>query len=191
MVVSTVAVHDTVSRDGQPLEDTLDWYAQDRDGNVWYFGEDTKQFDCAHVDTTGSFEAGVNGALPGIVMPGHPHIGDKYRQEFAKGLAEDIGEVLSVSGTEKTPLTGPAVDLLVTKDADLLEPTGPAENKYYARCGARSHRADEWSSRARRGREHPEVLGRQDAHSCSTGQGSGESAVKWVALVNPVLDGRR
>ena len=73
MGVDTVVVHDTVTLDGKPFEDTLDWYAQDRDGNVWYFGEATKEFkDDGTVDTTGSYVSGVNGALPGIVMPGHP-----------------------------------------------------------------------------------------------------------------------
>ena len=133
MGVDTVVAHDTVSIDNEPVEDTLDWYAQDRDGNVWYFGEATEEFKAGAVDTAGSFEGGVNGALPGIIMPAHPRVGDQYRQEFAKGIAEDAGEVLSLSGSETTPLTGSAKDLLVTKDSDLLDPTGPGENKYYAR----------------------------------------------------------
>jgi hypothetical protein len=133
MGVNTVVVHDTVTANGTMSEDTFDWYAQDRDGNVWYFGEDTKKFDSGVADTTGSFQAGINGALPGIVMPAHPHIGDRYRQEYAHGVAEDIGEVVSLTGADTTPLTGPANDMLVTKDSDLLDPAGPAENKYYAR----------------------------------------------------------
>jgi len=133
MGVDTVVVHDTVTVDNEPLEDTFDWYAQDRDGNVWYLGEATKEFKDGTADTAGSFEAGVNGALPGIIMPAHPQVGDQYRQEYAKGVAEDAGEVLSLTGAETTPLTGPAKDLLITKDSDLLDPTGPGENKYYAR----------------------------------------------------------
>jgi hypothetical protein len=133
MGVATVVVHDTVSLNGETTEDTFDWYAQDRDGSVWYFGEDTKAFKDGTVDTTGSFEAGVNGALPGIIMPAHPHVGDEYRQEYAKGVAEDTGAVVSLTGSKTTPLTGQANDLLVTKDADLLDPTSPPENKYYAR----------------------------------------------------------
>lgn len=133
MGVNTVVVHDTVTVNGTTSEDTFDWYAQDRDGNVWYFGEDTKKFDGGGVDTTGSFQAGINGALPGIAMPAHPQIGDQYRQEYAHGVAEDSGEVLSLTGADTTPLTGPTHDLLVTKDTDLLDPSGPAENKYYAR----------------------------------------------------------
>jgi hypothetical protein len=133
MGIDTVVVHDTVNIDNEPVEDTLDWYAQDRDGNVWYFGEATKEIKDGAVNTAGSFEGGVNGALPGIVMPAHPRVGDQYRQEFAKGVAEDAGEVLSLTGSETTPLTGPVTDLLVTKDSDLLDRTGPGENKYYAR----------------------------------------------------------
>ena len=132
MGVDTVVVHDTVTLDGKPSEDTFDWYAQDRDGNVWYFGEDTKDFNDGKVDTGGSFEAGVHGAFPGIAMPAHPQVGDKYRQEFSKGVAEDTGEVLSLNGSETTPLTGPKDNLLVIADADLLDPTAPAEHKYYA-----------------------------------------------------------
>lgn len=133
MGVKTVVVHDTVSIDTKMVEDTLDWYAQDREGNVWYFGEATKKLEDGTAVTTGSFEGGVNGALPGIVMPGHPQVGDQYRQEYAKGVAEDTGEVLGLTGSETTPLTGPLSDLLVTKDTDLRDPTAPAENKYYAR----------------------------------------------------------
>ena len=106
--MDTVVVHDTVTLDGKPSEDTFDWYAQDRDGNVWYFGEATKEFADGTVGHEGILRGGVNGALPGIVMPGHPQVGDQYRQEYAKGIAEDTGEVLSLTGTETTPLTGPA-----------------------------------------------------------------------------------
>jgi hypothetical protein len=70
MGVNTVVVHDTVTIDNEPFEDTLDWYAQDREGNVWYFGEATKEFKDGEIDTAGSFEGGVDGALPGIIMPG-------------------------------------------------------------------------------------------------------------------------
>jgi hypothetical protein len=133
MGIATVVVHDTVSLNGTTTEDTFDWYAQDRDGSVWYFGEATKKLENGTADTAGSFEAGVNGALPGIVMPAHPRVGDQYRQEYAKGVAEDTGAVVSVTGSETTPLTGLANDLLVTEDADLLDPTAATENKYYAR----------------------------------------------------------
>jgi hypothetical protein len=133
MGVDTAVVHDFLTLNGKLIEDTLDWYAQDRDGNVWYFGEATKEFAEGAADTKGSFEGGVGGALPGILMPGHPVVGDQYRQEYAKGVAEDTGEVLSLTGSETTPLTGPVQNLLITKDFDLLDPGAPAENKYYAR----------------------------------------------------------
>jgi hypothetical protein len=132
MGIDTVVVHDTVTLNGKPSEDTFDWYAQDREGNVWYFGEDTKDFSGGKVDTGGSFEAGVNGAFAGIVMPAHPQVGDKYRQEFSKGVAEDTGEVLGLNSSETTPLTGPKDNLLVIADGDLLDPTAPPEHKYYA-----------------------------------------------------------
>jgi hypothetical protein len=65
--------------------------------------------------------------------PGHPQVGDHYRQEYAKGVAEDTGEVLDLAGSETTPLTGPVKNLLITKDSNLLDPTAPGENKYFAR----------------------------------------------------------
>lgn len=133
MGVDTVVVHDFLTLNGKLTEDTFDWYAQDRDGNVWYFGEATKEFAEGAVSTKGSFESGVDGALPGIIMPGRPQIGDQFRQEFSKAVAEDTGEVLSLTGSQTTPLTGPVNDLLVTKDTDLLDPAAPTENKYYAR----------------------------------------------------------
>ena len=134
MDVKTVVVHDTVSVNDKQVEDTLDWYAQDSDGNVWYFGEATKAIgEDGSVDTAGSFEGGVNGALPGIIMPSHPQVGDQYRQEYAKGVAEDTGEVVSLTGSETTPLTGTIGDMVVTKDADQLDPTAAPENKFYAR----------------------------------------------------------
>lgn len=131
MGVRTVVVHDTVTTNGTTSEDTYDWFAQDRDGNVWYFGEDSKEFKDGAVDTGGSFEAGVDGALPGIVMLASPRVGDKYRQEYARGVAEDAGEIMSLQGNESTQLTGLAGDLLVIKDSDRLEPDAPAETKYY------------------------------------------------------------
>ncbi len=71
--VTCIVVHDTATSNGQLVEDTFDWYAQDKDGNVWYFGEDTKQYENGQVvSTEGSWEAGVNNAKPGIVMEGQP-----------------------------------------------------------------------------------------------------------------------
>ena len=126
-----VEVHDTVRLDGQVIEDTLDWYAQHRDGTVWYFGEDTKEYEDGKATTTeGSWEAGVNGAMPGIVMPANPTVGERYRQEFYRGHAEDIGEVLSLTDTAGVP-TGSYTGVVKTKDTTPLEPK-VLEHKYYA-----------------------------------------------------------
>ena len=104
MGVSTVVVRDTVTIDGELVEDTFDWFAQDRDGNVWYFGEDVKDYeDGKLVSTAGSWEAGVDGALPGIVMPAEPAVGDAYRQEYLAGEAEDMAEVLATDETAHDP----------------------------------------------------------------------------------------
>jgi len=132
MAVATRVVHDVVLVDGKPEEETFDWYAQDTEGNVWYFGEATKALGGPTVDTSGSFEAGRDGALPGIVMPGHPMVGDHYRQEYYQGEAEDTGKILSLTGNESTPFTGPRSALLVTEDINPLDPAAAVENKYYA-----------------------------------------------------------
>lgn len=97
MGIETTVVHDRVYLDGELIEDTLDWYAQDKDGTVWYFGEDTKEIeDGTVVSTEGSWEAGVDGAQPGIVMPASPEVGATYRQEYYAGVAEDMGEVVAL-----------------------------------------------------------------------------------------------
>ena len=91
-------VRDTVRSEGQLVEDTFDWYAQDSAGNVWYMGEDTAEFENGKIVTrAGSFEAGAGGALPGILLPAEPQVGQKYRQEYLKGEAEDNGEVLGTN----------------------------------------------------------------------------------------------
>lgn len=132
MGVNTITVHDIVTLNGKPSEDTLDWYAQDRNGNVWYFGEATKKTDGGTGSTKGSFEAGVNGALPGIIMQGHPKVGDAYRQEYYKGVAEDRAEVLSTTESA-TVRAGSFQDLVMTKDYNPLDPTAAIEHKYFAR----------------------------------------------------------
>jgi hypothetical protein len=133
MGVETRVVHDVVEVDGRPEEETFDWYAQDDEGNVWYFGEDTRAVGGPTVDTSGSFEAGKDGALPGIIMPGNPVVGDQYRQEYYKGEAEDIGKVLNLTGTETAPAGGTRTDLLVTEDINPLDPAAAVENKYFAK----------------------------------------------------------
>ena len=133
MGVETRVVHDVVEVDGEVEEETFDWYAQDVDGNVWYFGEDTRAVGGPTVDTSGSFTAGVDGALPGIIMPGNPVPGDQYRQEYYRGEAEDTGKVLSLTGTESASYGGARSDLLVTEDVNPLDPAAAIENKYFAR----------------------------------------------------------
>jgi hypothetical protein len=120
--VTARVVRDTVTLDGEIVEDTFDWYAQDSEGNVWYLGEDTAEFEDGEISSTsGSFEAGVDGALPGIVMPANPAPGMKYRQEYYQGEAEDNGEVLSVNEMADVPF-GHYDDLVLTKDTIALEP---------------------------------------------------------------------
>lgn len=129
--VPCVEVRDTVRVDGALKEDTLDWFAQDRTGAVWYFGEDTKEYDHGKVSTEGSWVAGEHGAQPGIVMPAQPRPGDRYRQEYYRGHAEDMAEVLSISERAKVP-TGSYAGMVMTKESTPLEP-GALERKYYAR----------------------------------------------------------
>jgi hypothetical protein len=132
MGVSTVVVKDQAFAGSKLIEDTVDWYAQDRAGNVWYFGEATVSYeDDPAGDHAGSWEAGVDGALPGVVMLGDPRGGDVYRQEFYAGQAEDLALVRYAGGTIKVP-AGQYKDLLVTEEWTPLEPD-VIELKYYAR----------------------------------------------------------
>lgn len=104
MGVKCVVVHDVVMLAGVVLEDTYDWYAQDKAGAVWYFGETTKEFKPGgRVVTTGSWEGGVKGAQPGIIMPANPRPGAPYKQEFYAGEAEDMGQVVAVGETVTVP----------------------------------------------------------------------------------------
>jgi len=129
--ISAVVVRDTVKLGGKLIEDTFDWYAQDLDGNVWYLGEDTKEYENGKVaNTKGSWEAGVNGALPGIAMPANPTVAHAYRQEYYAGEAEDLAEVVRLGATETVPF-GKLDALVVTKEWTPLEP-GNVEEKYYA-----------------------------------------------------------
>jgi hypothetical protein len=129
--IDAVVVHDVVTQDGELVEDTYDWYAQDTSGNVWYLGEATKEFENGEVTTTaGSWEAGVDGAQPGIIVPADPRIGLAYRQEYYAGEAEDQGEILSVDERAEVPF-GSFGDLLMTKDTTPLDPE-ILEHKFYA-----------------------------------------------------------
>jgi hypothetical protein len=125
-------VRDTVTLDNQIIEDTLDWYAQDQDGTVWYLGENTAEFEAGNIATReGSFEAGVDGAQAGVIMPASPEVGMAYRQEYYQGEAEDNGEVLALDESAEVP-AGSYGDLVKIADTTPLEPD-VLEHKYYAR----------------------------------------------------------
>ena len=129
--VTCIVVKDTVLVNGELAEATLDWYAQDKEGNVWYFGEDSKEYSSGVViGTGGSWEAGVNNAKPGIVMKANPIIGEVYRQEYLKGEAEDMADVLAYNVSANVTY-GSFADCLKTKEWTPLE-SGVVENKYYA-----------------------------------------------------------
>lgn len=131
--VRTTVVHDVVEVNGRPKEETNDFYAQDRHGNVWYFGEATKTLDSQGntVSTEGSFQAGVNGDRAGILIPGHPKVGQVARQEFSKGQAEDHFKVLDVNAEVSVPFVS-SRHALRTREWTPLEPE-ILDNKYYVR----------------------------------------------------------
>jgi hypothetical protein len=125
-------VHDVVTEKGVPVEVTDDYYAQDRAGNIWYLGESTTEYENGRpVSTEGSFEAGVDGAQAGIIMPAKPRPGMRYRQEYYAGHAEDKGEIVSLRAQAEVPF-GHFRNVLMTKDTNPLEPK-VLEFKFYAR----------------------------------------------------------
>lgn len=129
--VTARVVRDTVTEDGEIVEDTLDWYAQDADGNVWYLGEDTAEFEGGKVTShAGAWEAGVDGALAGVIMPAEPRDGQSYRQEYLAGEAEDGGEVLATGMQAEAP-AGHYDDVVITADTTGIEPD-VLELKFYA-----------------------------------------------------------
>jgi len=129
--VNCVVVRDTVTLDEELIEDTFDWFAQDAEGNVWYFGELSMEFEDGElVGLEGSWEAGEDGAKPGIVMWANPVVGEVYRQEFFLAEAEDMGEVLSLDQTVTVPY-GRFENCVMTKDFTPIEPD-VEENKFYA-----------------------------------------------------------
>ncbi len=129
--ITCIVVSDRVWVDDELVEETSDLYAQDKDGNVWYFGEDSKEYeDGAVISTEGSWKAGVDDAKPGIIMKANPQVGDSYRQEYYEDEAEDMGEVLSLSESVTVPY-GSYQKCLKTKDWTPLE-SDVIEHKYYA-----------------------------------------------------------
>jgi hypothetical protein len=129
--VEARVVRDVVTEDGEPVEVTDDWYAQDSEGSIWYLGEDTAEYENGKVVTrAGSFEAGADGAQPGIIMPAKPEVGMQYRQEYYAGEAEDEGEILSLNQQVAVPV-GRFTETLMTRDTNPLEPK-VNELKFYA-----------------------------------------------------------
>ncbi len=134
--VTVRVVRDRAYVGGDLVEDTRDFYAQDRRGNVWYFGENTKTLENGTVTSTkGSWLAGVNRAMPGIVMEADPQVGDRYAQENAPGVAEDRAKVLSLDAHATVPY-GSLDGLLKTKDFSPLEPSVVEHKKYLRGVGS-------------------------------------------------------
>lgn len=130
--VAATVVRDVVrDADGALVERTHDWFAQDVDGNVWYLGEETTAHDGPRPSTQGSWEAGVDGARAGLVMPAVPRVGDGFEQEHLAGVAEDRARVLGIDATVAGP-AGSWTGVLHTEDTNPLEP-GLVEHKFYAR----------------------------------------------------------
>jgi hypothetical protein len=125
--ISVVEVRDQESDGGTPVEDTRDWFAQDVSGNVWYMGEFTTQLPAGTHD--GSWTAGVDGAQPGLIMEASPQVGDTYCQENAPGVAQDVGQVVSLTASRTVP-AGSFTNVVQTKDFSLIEPH--SEYKFYA-----------------------------------------------------------
>lgn len=129
--ITATVITDQVFVGGELVEDTVDWYATDNFGNVWYLGEETAEYENGEVVTTaGSWEAGVDDAEPGIIMLADPQIGDAYRQEFYAGEAEDVAEIYALDQTVTVP-AGSYEGVLVTEDWSLLDPD-VRERKWYA-----------------------------------------------------------
>lgn len=130
--VATTVVHDQVFVQGRLVEDTEDWFAQDAGGNVWYFGEDTKELDNGRVvSTQGSWQAGVDRARAGIFMPAQPTVGQVFKQEDAKNVAEDCTKIVDLHASVTTRFVS-SNEALKTEEFSLLEP-GVLDNKYYVR----------------------------------------------------------
>jgi hypothetical protein len=129
--ITARVVTDVATHDGNLLEKTADWYAQDDRGNVWYVGEDTAAYlRNGKVDTSGSWEAGVHDAEPGLIMEADPQIPDAYRQEFLSGQAEDTAWIVDRGGSVTVP-AGTFKNALTSLEATRVEP-GAYDEKVYA-----------------------------------------------------------
>jgi hypothetical protein len=131
--VRCTEVSDRLFLAGRLDERTTDWYAQDRSGTVWYFGERTAELDARGrvTSTEGSWRSGVDGARTGVFMPAHPRVGASFRQEDYRGHAEDRFRVLSLDAPVSTPATG-ARRALLTREWTPLEPD-VVDHKLYVR----------------------------------------------------------
>jgi hypothetical protein len=129
--ITARVVTDVATHDAKLLEKTADWYAQDTEGNVWYLGEDTAAYlPSGKVDTSGSWEAGVHDAEPGLIMEADPQIPNAYRQEFLTGQAEDTAWIVDRGGSVTVP-AGTFKNVLTSLEATRLEP-GAYDEKVYA-----------------------------------------------------------
>jgi hypothetical protein len=124
-------VHDVVREHGKPVEVTDDWYAQDKHGNVWYFGEDTIEYVNGRPRDNGSWEAGVDGNMPGVALPARPSVGLTYREEYSNGVAEDQSRVLVLDEQAEVP-AGHYRPVLMTEDFSPIE-RRVSELKFYAK----------------------------------------------------------
>ena len=130
--VQVTVVRDRVFVRGKLAEDTFDWYGQDARGNVWYFGEDTKEFEDGRVVTTqGSWQAGRRGARAGIFMPAAPKVGRTLKQEDARNVAEDCSRIVDRNAVVRTPFMS-SRRALETEEFSLLE-RGVLDHKFYVR----------------------------------------------------------
>ncbi|MCJ7442996.1 MAG: hypothetical protein MUO26_00430 [Methanotrichaceae archaeon] len=130
--INCIVIRDNVTLNGNLVEETLDWYTQDENGSIRYFGDDAKEYENGKVvSTEGSWEAGVDGTKPRIVMEANPKIGDTYRQEYYKGEAEDMAQVIGLNETTSVHYGCSFNYSLMTKEWKPLEPE-IIEHKYYA-----------------------------------------------------------
>jgi hypothetical protein len=140
--VPCTVVRDVLKQHGQVVEATWDWYAQDKQGNVWYFGENTRDYNAAGkvISTAGTWKAGVKGARPGIFMPAAPQVGKGGYQEYLKGQALDRYKVTSFSGSITVPY-GSFTNALVTRETTVLEPAVVDQKLYVKGLGQVAERS--------------------------------------------------
>lgn len=132
--VPCAVVRDRVYADGKLNEDTTDWFSQDAGGTVWYFGERTRELDRKGrtISTEGTWQAGVKGARPGVIMPAHPRVGDSFAQEHFAGHAEDHFKIVTLDTSISVPYRSFRGHVMLTREWTPLEP-GVIDHKYYVR----------------------------------------------------------